>query len=422
MQLHSFSEIETFLSNFTPSKPGKYKLDRMNQLMGLLDSPQEKLSIIHIAGTSGKTSTAYYVASFLSKAGAKVGLTVSPHVFEISERVQVNGSSLSEKEFSLLFNKFINIDGVLGLAPTYFEIMVAFAYWCFVELSCSHAVVEVGLGGLLDGTNVIENPNKVAVVTDIGLDHTTVLGESLREIAIQKAGIIKHHNHVFSYFQNKEVQDEILEACTQNNAVLHGIEQEELSTRHEISLDLPLYQRRNWLLACEVADFVINRDDNLCTLSSSDLASSQKVRIPARMETVQIAGQPVIIDGAHNPQKLRALCKSIKNSYPNKSVAVLTAFAGSKVSTVRESLDVLHSITDDIVVTEFSVREDYAHTSMKSSEVLDIARDIGFESAISQPSIWLALKEFRNIRRDIKLVTGSFYLIASLKDYIEREQ
>ncbi len=419
MELGNFSQIETFLSQFVPVKPGAYKLERMEKLMTLLDSPQEKVSIIHIAGTSGKTSTAYYCAALLVQSGAKVGLTVSPHIFEVNERVQINGEPLQELIFCKLFKEFIEINGLKELNPTYFELLVAFAFWCFVKEGCTHAVVEVGLGGLLDGTNVINNPQKVAVITDIGLDHTNVLGETIEEIAVQKAGIIKPHNQVFTYYQDEVIQDVILASCRSNHALLQRIDQPEIEVKYSYLPNLPLYQRRNWLLATQVVDFVVFRD-GLKVLNDADLLFSQSIVIPARLEKIEIDGQYIIADGAHNPQKLQAMCTSLKSMHPNSSITCLVAFAGTKEPTVRQSLKVLREISNDIVVTEFSISEDYAHTSLPCQKVAGIAREVGFEKVHSNSDLIQALGSLKNAKSDIKLVTGSFYLIAALKPYLGR--
>lgn len=418
MKLTTFSDVESYLGTFTPNKPGAYKLDRITKLMKLLGNPQEKLSIIHVAGTSGKTSTAYYCSALLTAAGAKVGLTVSPHVFEINERVQINTQPLGEKKFCQLFEKFIAIGGVEKLQPTYFELLVAFAFWSFVEEGCTHAVIEVGLGGLLDGTNVISSPNKVVVITDIGLDHTHILGNSVEEIAFQKAGIIKSHNQVFMYYQDEAIQDVVLGVCRNNHATLHRFDQSELEVTYKISGSLPLYQRRNWLLAVQATDFVIFRDD-LDKLNARSMSATQKTVIPGRMQTITYQGEEIVLDGAHNPQKLSALCDSIQQRYPRKTVACLLAFAGSKQATIIDSLKVIHEMTDIVIITDFAISEDYAHTSLACSEVAELASSVGFDQVHYTREIPEALEWLIKQNADVKLVTGSFYLIAAMKPFIK---
>ena len=191
-KLRSFNDIDTVLKDFIPpmrSFRSVYTLDTMRALMLALGNPQNSYKTIHVAGTSGKTSTSYYIAALLGQTGKKIGLSVSPHVDNVNERVQIDLVPLDEHEYCQQFSTFLQIINKLRIKPTYFELLIAFAFWQFAQEKVDYAVIEVGLGGLLDGTNVIERSDKVCVIADIGLDHVAVLGNSLAGIAAQKAGI-----------------------------------------------------------------------------------------------------------------------------------------------------------------------------------------------------------------------------------------
>lgn len=420
--IHSFSELNDYLEQFVPGSiqdGDYYNPNKMYKILSLLDMPQEKLSVVHVAGTSGKTSTCYYIAELLRQSGAKVGLTVSPHIFTINERIQINGVPLAEKKMCQAFTTLIEIKGLVELKPTYFEILVAFAFWVFVEMGCTHAVIEVGLGGLKDGTNVVENPNKVSVITDIGLDHTHILGDTIEKIAVQKAGIIKPHNHVFCYFQDETIHDVIQDTATKNHATLHQLSQKDLDRGTEFIPSLPLFQQRNWLLAREVADFVIERDD-LHILSVAQLLESQTVNVPGRMQSVKVEDKLIIFDGAHNPQKLEAFCESIQRDYPGNQIRALIAFSQAKEETLEESMSILHRACSDIIVTEFFMSMDLPHTAVPASKLAGIAKAIGFNNVVVERDYNLAfellLEDSGDI--DLRIVTGSFYLISSLSNKI----
>ncbi len=198
MNIRSIQEAEAALLPYVPlvaELTGKdTTLDRIVPLMKLLGDPQDKLKIIHLAGTSGKTSTAYYMSALLQATGKKVGLTVSPHIDTIAERVQIDGLPLPETEFCRELGIFLDIVEFAEAPPSYFELLYAFALWVFERQQVDYAVVETGMGGLYDATNVASRPDKVCVITDIGFDHTHILGKTLPEIAAQKVGIVHDHN------------------------------------------------------------------------------------------------------------------------------------------------------------------------------------------------------------------------------------
>ena len=181
----------------TASMKQNYSLDRLRTFLSEIGNPQETRRVVHIAGTSGKTLTAYFIRALLQEAGQVTGLTVSPHVLSITERVQINGKPLPDDEFVGYLERFLEIVRASEVPLTYFEVLVAFAQWVFDERQVDYAVVETGLGGLLDGTNTVTRADKVCVITDMGLDHTEVLGDTIEAIARQKAGIIQPGNPVF---------------------------------------------------------------------------------------------------------------------------------------------------------------------------------------------------------------------------------
>ncbi len=421
ISIENFVQLNEFLKKFVPGSIADgdfYNPDKMFELLPLVGNPHQKLNVVHVAGTSGKTSTCYYTAELLRASGANVGLTVSPHIFEINERVQINGQPLSEKQMCELFMEFINTPGFVELKPTYFELLVTFAFWVFARENCSHAVIEVGLGGLKDATNIVDDPAKVAVITDIGLDHTHILGETIEKIAFQKAGIIKQGNQVFCYEQG-DIVDKVIDAQVQkNDAVLHRLNQERSEKSAEFVSDLPKYQKRNWLLANEVSNFVIARD-KLQNLSAEQLLKTQELIIPARMQRLNVEGKTLILDGAHNPQKIETMIDSLKTLYPNKSVSLLVSFVQSKQTTLSDSTRLLKSVSDKIIVTEFSTTEDLPHKVIPLSDLVSEAKTAGFQNIQQISDCAQAFDALLRQPSDILVITGSFYLIGSLSEKLK---
>ena len=410
MKIENFTQLNEYLKQFVPGSivdGDFYNPDKMYELLALADNPQKKLKVVHVAGTSGKTSTSYYIAAMLKQTGKSVGLSVSPHIFEVNERVQINGQPLSEPKMCELFSKFIATSGLVDLKPTYFELLVTFAFWAFAEMACEYAVMEVGLGGLKDATNVIDELSKVAVITDIGLDHTRILGDTIEQIATQKAGIIKKGNHVFCYQQGEIVDRVIDEHVEKAGATLHRLDQAQLAQNVTFVNWLPQYQKRNWLLARSVVDYVASRDG--LQISDAKLQETQETEIPARMQRLHINNKLVILDGAHNPQKLEVLASSLKTLFPDKSFAVLVAFVQSKEDTLPKSVKQIEAISKNIIVTEFRLTEDLVHTSIPAAEL-----GAAFENAQVISGSQKAFNALLKQTEDVLLVTGSFYLIATL--------
>ncbi len=394
-----------------------YTLERMWALMEFLGNPQDKLKVIHIAGTSGKSSTAYYSSMLLHASGAKVGLSVSPHVFEMNERVQINTVPLPEVEFCETLGKFLDLIQPAPVKPSYFELLVAFAYCEFAKRGVDYAVVEVGLGGLIDGTNVISREDKVCIITDIGLDHTNVLGKTLHEIATQKAGIILSHNQVFTYKQTHEISDVIREICLQKSAELHELEAPVLST--EINEKLPLFQQRNLFLASQAVDFVLMRNGN-SVLTEAQISDVASVQVPGRMQIYTIGDKTIILDGAHNGQKMEALVASMREKFSNMKPAVLVSFVNSRDERWMHALDVLIPYASNICVTTFSQESDeMPKNGMPVEQVAEYLKLLD-EKFDVESDIKKAVHKLLERPEKLLLITGSLYPIGQIEKIIRK--
>jgi dihydrofolate synthase/folylpolyglutamate synthase len=405
--IKSLDEANSYLNEFYPFVHADYKLDNMLDLMKFLDNPQEKFNVVHVAGTSGKTSTAYFMTALLLASGRKVGLTISPHLDSINERVQLNGKPLPEAEFCAAFTEFLGIVDSSGTKPSRFELMVAFAYWYFAKAGVDYAVIEVGLGGLLDGTNVINNPSKVCIITDIGLDHMHVLGNSLTEIASQKIGIVKPGNVTFTHKQSKEVIKVFYEWALEHEATLRVVD-----GNIETAENIPAFQLRNWSLAYEAYRYIVKRDD-LEFPTLPDLLKTQRTQVPGRMDVRQLDNKTLIMDGAHNFQKMKAFVYSLNKLHPLSKTAILISLKDGKE--YEDLVPLLRPIASRVIVTQFELIQDAPIRSMDSERLAKAFMDSGVE-AESEPDQHLAYQKLLKGPEKICIITGSIYLLGQIRN------
>jgi dihydrofolate synthase/folylpolyglutamate synthase len=404
--LSSFNEVNKYLRRFYKSSGAIHDPKNMKNLMNYLGNPQDTYPVIHIAGTSGKTSTAYYTSSLLSLSGKRVGLTVSPHVDELNERVQINGHPLDEVTFCKEISSYLEVIDKAPIEPSYFEFMVSFAFWYFAKQKVDYAVVEVGLGGLNDATNVISRPDKVCVITDIGFDHVETLGNSLSSIAKHKLGIVHKKNPIFSYKQPVEVMEVIEATSNQENSQAYIIKDQ---AKNEDGLTNYLY--RNWFLANEVYKFLAKRD-GLKTLDEQHVRRSLHTLVPGRMDIKKFKGKVIVMDGAHNEQKMQAFVSSFKHLFPGKKAAVLIAMKDGK--DYKAVVSILSAIASRAITTSFSAAQDLPIQSMDTKRLAKefSALGVNVRSIVKQEAAFNALV---NGSENICLITGSLYLLGQVR-------
>lgn len=405
--LRSLAEVTDAFVAYSPSRiDGPYQLDRMRELMAHLGNPQDQVRVIHVAGTAGKTSTSYFIRGLLEAAGQRTGLTVSPHIAAINERLQIGGTPLPEKPFLRYVNKYIELLEQTGLQPTYFERLMALAYWVFANEQVSYAIIETGLGGLLDGSNVVTRTDKVCAITDIGYDHTEVLGDTLPQIAAQKAGIIQHGNHALVRAQSDEVLPVIVERARQQQATV------QLVTSQSAPADLPLFQRRNWAMAEATFDYVRKRD-HLPTVADPAQVALQAP--PGRWELYNLRGKTIILDGAHNQPKFQALVDTL-SAAGVQPAAVLANLTQAPAGKITASLETLRPVASRLIIPEFSASQDIrGRRSLPARQLAERARELGYTDISIQPDPRAALLSLLDSPHQILLVTGSLYLVSALR-------
>ncbi len=445
MKIQNFDEALNYLFNAIPQGsqqqfPGELGLKRAKQLLMLLDSPQEKMKVIHIAGTSGKGSTAYLTSALLVGMGKKVGLHLSPHILDIRERAQINNELVSKKVFVQYLNEIIPAVEKLTQTsfgkPTYFEILVALAFYIFYKEKVEYAVIETGMGGLLDGTNIVQNPNKVAVITRIGMDHTAILGNTLAAITKQKAGIIQTKNTVFAIQQSPAVLHVLKQTVKEKGGALMVVESKkhykhvsfsEQGTFFDFSFEgssfkklhlslIGAYQAENAALALATV-LHISKRDNLTITEPTIRDALEQVHIPARTDLRSYHTKKIILDGAHNPQKVSGLVTTLKTLYPDKKMTFVIAFKKGKE--YKKMLSLLTPLAEKIIITGFfSEKQDLVHLSEDPEKLKKILFSLGFVNVVVADSIPKAIDQAEKSSSEIVIFTGSLYFCAEVYQFL----
>ena len=383
MNITNFEELNTALQPYVSlvkELTGQNTvIERVKPLMKFLGNPEKKLNVIHIAGTSGKTSTSYYIASLLQQNNLKVGLTVSPHIDKINERVQINLCPLEDELFLKEIGLFLDLVEESKIRPSYFELLYIFAIWIFNKYGVDYAVVETGMGGLHDATNIITSSDKICVITDLGFDHTNILGNTIEEITYQKVGIVHPGNKLIMHKQNDKIMKVIEKWIIEHDASIETIDQEKEYRKYykktEIN-DLPDYQIRNWLLAKKTYDYISTRD-NLSKINIKEINQSLRTKIPARMQSKKIDNVNIIMDGAHNPQKMESFVKSFINKYRVKANIILAFKEGKDYP---DTLKYITKISDKIYLTKFVSSKDLPAKSIEPSLIAKELVELNFKN------------------------------------------
>ncbi len=409
----NYYQARDWLEEFIPLVYGKeeFGLSRIQRLLKLLGNPERKFKSIHIAGTSGKGSTAFYTARLLQEAGLKVGLHVSPHLVDIRERMQIFESLESGVEsrglmpiskFLRLFNGIKPIvESMMGSKvglPSYFEILVAVTFKYFADEKVDFAVVEVGLGGRLDATNVLTP--KLSVITNIGLDHTEILGKTIEKIASEKAGIIKAGVPVLTGASGKGLG--VIEKVARDK----GAKLVKVSTQKGPA--------GNQFLAKTALEILRIR------VSGASMKKAYEVGFAGRFEEIE---KGVVLDGAHNADKVKALINWTLDNKGAKRIILVVAFKKGKNWKKMVDLLVNNLPVDQVISTEFNAVTDTGKFAAVPAE--KIARYVSSSKYYvvsvktiknSQEAVFEALQsKIYNPKSEILLTSGSLYLVGEVR-------
>ncbi|MFF0501813.1 bifunctional folylpolyglutamate synthase/dihydrofolate synthase [Nocardia aobensis] len=425
----SFAEIEQYLVGDTVRPPVAVPGDepdsraRAARLLAALGDPQNAIPAIHVAGTAGKGSVCAFVTAVLRAHGFRVGTYTSPHVHSLLERFQLNGASATVEAFVPALRVVREQVAELGgRGPTMFEAATVAAFVFFERERVDYGVVETGIGGLRDATNTITRRDKLAVLTSIGFDHTEILGDTLGEIATQKAGILAEGGDALALAGGVEVDAAIAAEAAHRDCFVRMVAP---ATAAAIGADTlgnttpQRHQRINAGLALLAVERLAFRDGWIVDPIRA-VKALRGVHLPGRFERMNWFGHQLVLDGAHNPLKLAALVASARIERPGRKLVWVLAMKADK--STRDMMRLLAPVARAVVVTEYDFsasgrgRGSAAPASMLAAE----ATGAGIESVWIESTPVDALRRATELTRDDDpvIVTGSFYLVADVAEAV----
>ena len=406
---------------FFGSKPG---LERMAAMLDALGNPQDGMKFVHVAGTNGKGSCAAMTASVLKAAGYKTGLYTSPYLYRFNERMQIGGKEIEDDVLAELVTRVKPIAEAMEDHPTVFELMTVTALLWYKEAGCDIVVLEVGLGGRLDATNVIPAP-ECAVIMNIGLDHTEILGDTLEQIAFEKAGILKPGTEAVLFQQTQSVTEVVQKRCDELGITLHIPDFDAIKVEFDSlygqtftykgeSYALPLlgaHQLKNAATVLEVVEVLRGRG---WKLEQSDVEHGlYAVHWPGRFEL--LSEEPLfVVDGGHNPQCALTVRDNLLRYFPDKRRILLLGVLRDKdypalTEILNEAADEYICITPD------------SHRALPAGELADFLNRYNKPVAVCdsiRDGVSLALD--RSDEGSVVCAVGSLYSVGEIRACFER--
>jgi dihydrofolate synthase/folylpolyglutamate synthase len=406
----------------------KLGLENITKLLEHLGNPHKKLKYVHIAGTNGKGSTSAFISSILIESGLKVGIFTSPYLERFTERIKINNQEIDQEDISRITQLIKeNINKMLKNGdnhPTEFEIVTAMAFKYFHENNCDIVVLEVGLGGRFDSTNVIDRP-EVAVITTINYDHMKQLGNTLEDIAFEKAGIIKNNCDVVVHPQTKVVYELFNRICSERNARLHLADFSKIRDLEfnyngqtfkyndygsiRISL-LGNHQVGNAVVAIKATEILNKKGYNIS--HETLIKGLFNARWPGRLEVIN--REPIfLIDGAHNSEGAKALSKALNDYFPDKKKIFIIGVLKDK--NYKDMIEAVLPIADRfITVTPNNERALHAE---KTAEIIrSYCKNVSVSVTIKE-AIEKSLRESEP--NDVICAFGSLYYIGEVRSYFK---
>jgi dihydrofolate synthase/folylpolyglutamate synthase len=429
-RISSFEQAEDYLLETIDealSRRTSYKLDRMRAFLRELGDPHRSYPTIHVGGTSGKGSTSTMIACALQAAGRRTGLHTKPHLHSMTERARVDGDSISRERFASLLDTMMPAIERTAAAhgrPTYYETLLALAFSYFAQERVDVAVIEVGLGGRLDGTNVIRPV--VAAITSVGYDHTDVLGSTIEEIALEKAGIAKRGVPLVLAAVPAAAQAPIERYAAEVGArVVHvadvvRVELEQVAVQGQLLAvqsargsfrirlsALGAFQRANAAIAIAVLGEL---GDELRPSLDEIARGLENLALPGRMELVS-RNPAVVFDIAHNAEKAESLVASLRERFGGRRVHYVVAIGETKDA--RRILEILGALPSTFTFTSFAVS---GRRAIPPARLATIAESLGtWGRAIADPIEALTVARRRAEIDDVVVVTGSTFVVAGVR-------
>ena len=431
MDFESAQRFLATLTSETVSRRFPGRLDRMRAFLNLLGNPQNEFRSIHVGGTAGKGSTATMCAAIYQAAGHKVGLHTKPHLRTVTERARINGATIAEDRFADLISEMLPaIDRMQHSEwgrPSYFEITVALAFQYFAQERVDVAIVEVGVGGKLDGTNVLKP--LVTVITNVGMDHTDVLGDSIEQIATDKSGIIKDNTPVVTASEDIDALRVIRAAAAAHASPLRVVGENAriellpnqmayaqtfrvVTAKRHYEAVMPLlgeFQLTNAataILACELAESILPFRAEHVGEGLGDIS------LPGRME-FHPSRPSVIFDVAHNAEKARALRQGLERHFPHRRMLFVVSIAEGKDA--PGMLAALSELPAQFICTSFRATHRRASQPRVLASIVESHGAVA--RAVEDPFEALSVARRLADSLDLVVVTGSTYLVGELRDW-----
>ena len=397
--------IEEYFDNFYKGTKNP-TLKAMEYFMEELNHPEEKLKVIHIAGTNGKGSTTEMLANILTKSGYKVGKYISPHLIEYNERISINGQDITDKEMEdiieKLKDKIEKYNKLSGTKVTLFELLTTMALYYFKEKNCDFVVLETGLGGLYDCTNIVWP--LVSIITSIGYDHMAILGNTLEEIAIQKAGIIKENSNTVIVEQKTAIQNIIEETCLNKNNTLNAVKKADIQNKSYEGEFLTFNYKENKNIKLNL------KGEKQFEISEKAVREGlQAVVHKARFETINKKPE-IIYDGGHNEEAILNFINTVNTYYKEKEKIYIISILKSKdYKTVLKYL--LKDENSTFIFTNGNNEERY----VSSKELYETAKRITKNEQLYQKKLKEAILYAKSQKNKVSFVVGSFYIYGDVK-------
>ena len=427
-----------YLSEFKKyGKKGGFKpgLERVKKILSYFDNPQDKVDYIHIGGSNGKGSTVAIISSILREAGYQVGTYISPPLVHFNERFSINGKPISTKDLSLIVKRLKEVfddpsTDIDKEDPSFFEIITVIAFVYFYEKNIDIGILEVGLGGRLDATNIIKKP-LISIITNISYEHAEILGPRIKDIAYEKAGIIKENIPIITGAENEEALKVFRKIAQEKNSKLIVLNPNKMynvvekSLQHQIiNLDykdkilmniklniLGKHQIKNSALAVKSLEFLPER----YPVDEDDITEGlKKCKWPGRLEVLK-EDPDIILDGAHNVDGMQRLIEFLRDNI-DKNKKILFILSILKEKEYKKMLTLIKKLENEI---ELIITKNNNERSLNPIIIQEYADKLNINNIVCG-DIYTSVKKANNIlsENDVLCITGSLYTVAEARFYI----
>ena len=429
----TYKEAEVYI-NSVPKFTSKNKPENTMELIRRLGHPERHMKVIHVAGTNGKGSVCAFLSSMLTEGGKRTGLFTSPHLVKINERFQINNEPVSDEIFLDAYERVMKLveemqkDGFYH--PAYFELLFAIGMVIFEKAQVEYLILETGLGGRLDATNIVEKP-VVTVITSISLDHTEILGDTIEEIAGEKAGIIKQGIPIVYDGREKRAEKVILQKAEEENAKAVPLYEEKLSiqgsTDHSVDylFDESFYQG-HVITVPYLAPYQV-RNSALALLAMEEIDPQHEIGLETRLQAIrdtrwqgrmETVLPGVIVDGAHNEDGVHEFVRTLRQVGSSRRIVMLFS------AVVEKNYEkMVHTICDTGCIQEVVVTEIHGSRIVPAEELAAVFRKFTSVPVTAISSIEEAFDTAMEKKGDgLLFCVGSLYLVGEVKKVIEEKK